>query len=171
MRYFGFILGLFLFLPLSLTGQTTQSWRVQTLLNNEQQADTTVVVVVRESIFNILSAREANTGSVRVYQNSSIDSLMNRYVRKASGRNLTGHRIRIFNSNAQNARDLSLEIETKFKELYPDVAVYRSFVDPNFRVTVGDFRTKSEAEKFKRVIGKEFPGTFIIRDSINFPAL
>jgi hypothetical protein len=38
-------------------------------------------------------------------------------------------------------------------------------------VAVGDFRTKSEAMRFLQTIAGHYPGAFIIKDFINYPAL
>ena len=164
LSFFSLMLLFVVLLPSSLAGQ------VQQVTVNSEQEDTTVVVV-RRSIFDVLSENEYGIGTVRVDQDSRIDSLLNRYAENAASRRILGYRIRIFNNNAQNAREVSLEVENNFREKYPEVSVYRSFAEPNFRVTVGDFRTKSEAEKFKREIEKDFTSTFIIQDNINFPPL
>jgi len=165
--------------PFSLEGQTAlqQGRNQQGLQQGVQQQsdvaqnDTTRVEVVRKSIFDILAEQSYGNGSVQIIQSNSIDALMNRYVGKASEKKLQGYRIRIFNSNVQTAREASRDMETKVREKYPDIAVYLTFVAPNFRVTIGDFRTRSDAEKFKREIEKDFPGTYIIRENINFPPL
>jgi Sporulation related domain. len=161
--------------PFSLEGQTVlQQGRNQQGLQQQGgviQEDTSRVVMPRRSIFDILAEQNYGNGSVQVIQSSSIDALMNRYMEKASEKKLQGYRIRVFNSNVQTARSASLDMETKVKEKYPDIAVYRTFAETNFRVSIGDFRTRSDAEKFKREIEKDFPGTFIVRESINFPPL
>ena len=38
-----------------------------------------------------------------------------------------------------------------------------------YRVRVGDFRTRLEAEKFLRKISRKYPGAWVIQDYINFP--
>ena len=163
MRVFQIVILLMFILPFSMTGQTEQ-------VVVENQEDTTSVIVIKKSILEILA--EDGYGLVRISQESDIDTLLEKYVELASTRNLRGYRIRIFNDNAQTAREASLEMENLFREKYPDVAVYRTFVGINFRVTVGDFRTKSDAERFRREMVKDFPATpFIIGENINFPPL
>ena len=163
------ILLVLLVVPYSLRGQIQQGRVLQSAANNEQTDST--IVVFKKSIFSILSEDSYGAGSINIIQDREINSLLDRYAEEATERKLLGYRIRIFNSNAQTARDASLEMETRFREKHPNVAVYRTFVDPNFRVTTGDFRTKSEAEKFKREIERDFPATFIVRENINFPPL
>jgi len=167
------ILFLLVLLPFSVEGQSVQP--VQTRQGIQQieinQSDTTQVLAIRRSIFDILVEQGYGNGSVQIIQDSNIDLLMSRYTAKAAERKLQGYRIRIFNNNEQTARETTLELEKQFREKYPDTAVYRTFADPNFRVTAGDFRTKSEAEKFKREIDKDFPKSYVVRENINFPPL
>ena len=165
---------LLVLLPSAMEGQIVQQGQNRQNAQQQEnisQEDTTQVIIIRRSIFDILSEQGYGNGSVQIIQDSKIDFLLNRYMAKASERKIQGYRIRIYNSNVQTAREASLEMEMRFREKYPNVTAYRTFVDPNFRVVIGDFRTKSEAEKFKIEIGKDFPGAFIVRDNINFPPL
>ena len=56
-------------------------------------------------------------------------------------------------------------------EQYNDVAAYRSYVNPYFKVTVGDFRTKSEAMQLLQKIRGAFPSAFIVKENINYPVV
>ena len=60
----------------------------------------------------------------------------------------------------------------EFSEKYHGIPVYRSYVNPYFKVTAGDFRSKSEAMQLLQKIRQEFPSAFIVKEkSINYPAL
>lgn len=48
---------------------------------------------------------------------------------------------------------------------------YLIWESPNYKIRVGDFRSKLDAEKFQRKIDELFPYAFIVRDNINFPSL
>jgi len=80
---------------------------------------------------------------------------------------IQGYRIRIFFSNAQNAREASLSAQSRFENKYPEHRTYRTYVLPNFKVTVGDFRTKSDALKLLNEVKKDFPSSFIVKENIN----
>ena len=62
-----------------------------------------------------------------------------------SGAKVQGFRVCIYSDNVQNARTLARDAEARFKEIYPDIPTYMSYVNPYFRVTVGDCLTKEEA--------------------------
>lgn len=82
-----------------------------------------------------------------------------------------GYRIRIYFDNSQNAREASSAILSAFEEVHPDIPAYRTFDSPNFKVTVGNFRTRSEALATLKAIQPEYPSAFIVREKFRFPFL
>jgi len=62
--------------------------------------------------------------------------------------------------------DLSEIAKNTFSDLYNDVPVYEEYVQPNFTILVGDFRTKLEAYEFMKIIQGDFPSAFIVKDKI-----
>ena len=48
---------------------------------------------------------------------------------------------------------------------------YRTYSNPFFRVTVGDFRTKSEAMQLLQQVKGAFPTAFIVRETIGYPVV
>jgi hypothetical protein len=51
------------------------------------------------------------------------------------------------------------------------VTAYRTYANPYFKVTVGDFRTRSEAMKLLERIRHEFPSAFVVKENITFPVV
>lgn len=82
-----------------------------------------------------------------------------------------GYRVQIFFDSGNKSRKRAKEIKAKFLSQYPDDEAYILFREPYFRVRVGDFRTRIEAEGFMKKIIKEYSGAFVIRDEISFPKL
>ena len=156
-----------LVLPLCAEAQTT------TPAGNSFTTEKSIVdsLLTGRDIFQMLSEYDTGRGSVSIVQSWSVRATVDYYISKAAERKLMGFRVRIFFDNSQNARDKSLEVATQFTTKYPEIPSYRSYGEPYFRVTVGDFRTKSEAEKFKRQIEKEYPSLFIVTEEINYPEL
>jgi hypothetical protein len=58
----------------------------------------------------------------------------------------------------------------RFQGAFPGYSAYRSFTSPHFKVTVGDFRTKSEALQMLQRVKGMFPSAFIVKEQINYPA-
>ena len=80
---------------------------------------------------------------------------------------LNGYRVQIFFGDRSEAQ----EMRGEFIRKNPDVKAYISYLAPNFRLRVGDFRTRIECEKFKHEINRSFPGSYIVKDKIELPKL
>lgn len=108
--------------------------------------------------------------NVRIYQSDDIRGAVSRRIESNDAVQFSGYRIRIFFDNSQNARGASSSVLYRFKMLHPDVSAYRTFDNPNFKVTVGDYRTRSEALAALKVIQAEFPSAFIVREKFKYPS-
>jgi len=87
------------------------------------------------------------------------------------GAQFTGFRIKIFQSSAQSARTESENAVVRFRDMFPDIPAYRSFSSPYFKVSVGDFRTRVEAEKLLRQIRQNFPTATVVKEKMKYPSL
>ena len=128
--------------------------------------------LVGKTIYQVLPSKSrGNNADVVLHQTDSIYAVMNAHMNNNSGRTLSGYRIRIFFDNKQSARVASEEALKKFESLFHDVVAYRSYANPYFKVTVGDFRTKSEAMSYLERIRREFPSAFVVKENIAFPVV
>lgn len=127
-------------------------------------ADAIDTTLVGKSIFNLMP-----DGKVAIEQSDAIRSAMTAHIRDNASKKLTGYRVRIFFDNKQDSRAESEATLNRFERLFPGTAAYRSFVSPFFKVTVGDFRTKSEAAQFHKAVVREFPTAFVVKETINYP--
>ena len=84
---------------------------------------------------------------------------------------MQGFRVEIFFSSALDARQKALAIKSAFLREYPETSVYVLYISPDFKVRVGNFRTKNEALKLMKEIQGRFPKAFIVPDLIEFPNL
>lgn len=84
---------------------------------------------------------------------------------------ISGYRVEIFFSSALDARQKALQTKTNFLREYPDLNIYVLYVSPDFKVRVGDFRTKNEALELMKKIQGRFPNAFIVPDTIEYPSL
>jgi len=124
------------------------------------------------SIFSMMPSKSSGAAAdVSINQSSQIREAMDRHVASNPGRTMTGYRVRIFFDNQQNARTESEKAMDRFKASHPGTAAYRSYQSPYFKVTVGDFRTKSEALELLETLRYDFPAAFVVKESINYPAV
>ena len=125
-----------------------------------------------KNIFYLMPSKsKGDVSDVHIYQSASIVSAMNRSFESNISRPYTGYRVRIFFDNRQSARQDSERMVEDFEKMYPGIPAYRSYVNPYFKITVGDFRTKSEAMGFLQQIIGAFPKAFIVKENIEFPVI
>jgi hypothetical protein len=128
--------------------------------------------LVGRNVFDIMPSKaKGGSADVNVYQSSLIGKSMDGHILTNAERTITGYRVRIFFDNRQSARNESENTLKRFESLYHDVSAYRSYANPYFKVTVGDFRTKSEAMELLERIKKEFPSAFVVKENISFPVV
>ncbi|MBO5634994.1 MAG: SPOR domain-containing protein [Bacteroidales bacterium] len=118
--------------------------------------------LIGKNIFNLMP-------NVAVHQSQGILGAMNRQIASNSSRKMSGYRVRIFNDNKQNSRGASEAALARFKGMFPGLSAYRTYSNPFFKVTVGDFRTKSEALQLLQRVKGSFPSAFIVKETINYP--
>lgn len=109
---------------------------------------------------------------LEIEQDPEIMRLVGLHIRKnESIRGMQGFRVEIFFSSALDARQRALQTKAAFLRDYPDVNVYVIYISPDFKVRVGNFRTKSEALAMIKQIQDRFPKAFLVPDIIEFPNL
>lgn len=125
-----------------------------------------------KDVFHVMPLKaRGGKADVEIYQSQDVANALRKQVQTNSKRSINGYRVRIFFDNKQTARVESEETLKKFESMYHDVKAYRTYVNPYFKVTVGDFRTKSEAMELLSRIKYEFPSAFVVKESIGFPVV
>lgn len=84
--------------------------------------------------------------------------------RTAAGITDQTFRIRIYFDSGQNARGESEAAAARFRNLHPGVPVSRTYTNPFFKVTVGNYSSKADAQNALKTIVQEFPTAFIVRN-------
>jgi hypothetical protein len=108
-------------------------------------------------------------GKVTVTQSAAVRNAFQAYTQRNSSRPISGYRIRVFYDNDQKARNRSEAVARSIAGRYPGLRVYRTFESPNFKVSVGDFRSKDEALRLFNELKVTYPASFIIKENINYP--
>lgn len=111
-------------------------------------------------------------GQVEVIQDSRIDSIVKKHIEYNKSRNgIMGFRVQIFFDAGNNSLERAEAVAEEYQTLYPADTAYISFTEPYYKVRVGDFRTRIEAEGFMQKILGDYPNAFVIKDRIRFPEL
>ena len=106
-------------------------------------------------------------GKVEVIKDPQIDSLIARraaLIRSSKKAGAFGFRVQIFSSTDRKA---AYAEQSKFKALYPAIRSYISYAEPYYKLRVGDFRTRLEAEKLINKLRPGYEGLFIFAEPIN----
>ena len=120
-------------------------------------------------IFQSVSAQH---GKVEVIADERIDLLIGKH--KYHNRHqpvLEGWRVQIFFDAGANSKRKATEIQNRFTSHHHGTEAYLSFKEPYYRVRVGDFRSRIEAEGFLQKIKSEYPNSFAVSEMINPPPI
>ena len=82
---------------------------------------------------------------------------------------LNGFRVQIFMEIGNEAVDHANLVKKEFEELHPELPIYLSYEQPYYRLRVGDFRNRVEAEKYLRILKPQYSLAFVTADVINPP--
>jgi hypothetical protein len=117
-------------------------------------------------IFN----NEDHAAKVTIVQDVKLESILKGFIQSQKGK-IPGYRVQIFMQSGTEARERANAVKYEFNYKYPDYDAYPDYLSPYFVIRVGDFRTKTEAQIFKKKIESNFSNSYIVECSINLPKL
>ena len=106
-----------------------------------------------------------DSGKVTIHESKEVTALMKSYA--TTKQPLKGYRVQIFLGERNKAE----EIRRSFLIKHPEIPAYLSYLAPNFRVRVGDERTKMDGERLRMELRDEFNGLYVVPDEIELPRL
>lgn len=74
-----------------------------------------------------------------------------------------GFRVQIYSGSDRSA---AYAEQARFKQLYKGIDTYLSYEEPNYRVKVGDFRSRNEAEDLMQGLRRQFNNVFVFTEEI-----
>ncbi len=132
----------------------------------------------RESENTLANYQIQTNDSLRIWDKLNIQcspqirEMLEQHIRQNKKNNFTnGYRLQIYFGSGLNARSQATKARKDFLSAHPDIKAYLIYKSPDFKVVVGDFRTKSEALKLQKSLIYQFPNAFIVADEIAFPEL
>ncbi len=146
MLYKGLILG-FVFIGLSQVGK----------------AQTGVVEVQKDSLIGLLQEFRAENGINPT--TARMVSLGSKVVDKKNAKRVKvrGFRVQIFSGSSRNE---AYAVQSRFQNAYKDIGSYVNYDEPNYRVKVGDFRSRADATNFMRVLRSQYSNVFVFTEDI-----
>ena len=118
----------------------------------------------------VLGGIAQRPGKLNLRQDGRIERLMQkqREVYAASS-TMNGFRVQIFMEIGNEAVDHANVMKEEFEALHPELPIYLSYEQPYYRLRVGDFRNRVEAEKYLRILKPQYSLAFVTADIINPP--
>lgn len=151
----------YLFLSLFLLNQANVS--AQAIINNHE------LVILSDTIFKGDSLKSKFV----IYQDKRIDTLLEQNrLANSKIKGFYGFRIQIYSKSSIDSSVKQAEDYKKaFEERFPELKVYLNYFDPDFKIRVGNFRDKIEAEAILRKIKQYYPDCYTVRTLISFKEL
>lgn len=127
-------------------------------------------------VFTFSLMAQQDGSNIVIIQDPSIDTILEMHVEmneallsNEDNYAIDGYRIQIFEESGNRSSSHAREAMTEFSEKYPDIPVYITWQAPNYKVRIGDFATRMQAEGFLKKIKRDYPIAWVIRDKIKFP--
>ncbi|HJS56373.1 MAG TPA: SPOR domain-containing protein, partial [Chitinophagaceae bacterium] len=114
--------------------------------------------------------KPVDTNSVVVHKDPRIDLLVKKQIQineetsREARRIGKGYRLLVINTNK---RDEAIAAKTKVYSYFPELKSYLIYQSPYYKLKVGNFREKKEAEDYQKKLQRYFPrGVFVMNDTI-----
>lgn len=116
------------------------------------------------------ASAQSDTGSVVVHKDARIDLLVkkqieiNEYTTRNARRSAPGYRILVINTNDRNK---AFTAKNTIYQQFPELKAYLMYQSPFYKLKVGNFKERSDAEEYITALKVYFPtGVNIVRDVI-----
>ncbi|HNW74677.1 MAG TPA: SPOR domain-containing protein [Bacteroidales bacterium] len=119
-------------------------------------------------------AQPADTSAVTpgIVQDERVDQLVEKHIRiNQNLKTIDGFRIQVFSDSGNNSKTKAQATQDELSARYPQMGVYLTFKSPNYKVRIGDFRSRLDAQRFLNELAPDYPNAFIITDQINIPKI
>lgn len=128
-----------------------------------------VIVIVSFVLFGNVYGQTKDTidlGTVNVIVDGRLEELQKLYAKPIIPEGpvlIKGYRVQL---GISQSRDQLTAEKDKFTKAYPEIRTYLNYEQPNFKLRVGDFKSKGEATTFMYKIRKDYPGCFVVEDVV-----
>lgn len=122
------------------------------------------------TVISLSSLAQTDSSSVVVHKDPRIDLLVKKQIEineittRNNRRSAQGYRIQVISTNN---RTKAMEAKTKIYQHFPELKAYLMYQSPFFKLKVGNFTERQEAESYLRNILTLFPtGVYVVRDIV-----
>ena len=129
-----------------------------------------LIVSVRSFSQETTPHKTIDTPAVIVHKDPRVELLVKKQIQineetsREARRIGKGYRLLVINTNN---RDEAVDAKTKVYTFFPELKSYLIYQSPYFKLKVGNFKDRKEAEEYRERLQKYFPrGVFIRNDTI-----
>lgn len=106
----------------------------------------------------------AQSGNIILVEDSGVQKVLKLYQYFATEkRAVNGFRLQLSSSSNRTS---VMDMKATFTQQYPEVNCYVTYQQPQFKLRIGDFEKRAEANKFLEEIKSNFPTAFVVPDKI-----
>ncbi len=110
------------------------------------------IIIVKDHRLDVLTAKQ-----VQINKRTAMMTSSGMY---------KGYRIQVISTNK---RDLAFKTKSELLARFPDQKSYTMYQSPYFKVRIGNFIKKEDAEKFRKQLMKYYPqGVYVVEDAIEY---
>lgn len=120
-------------------------------------------VMLAVFVFASFWAAAQTQGNVNVNQPDEVNRLIKKHIalnEKTEG--IPGYRIQIFSDSGNNSKRKAMKSKAKFRMSYGDLKAYIIFDAPYYKVEIGNFITRLDAQRVLSQLKDQYPGAFIV---------
>jgi hypothetical protein len=128
------------------------------------------LIIILALFISIQSFAQTDTGAIVVHKDARIDLLVKKQIEineittRDARRFVQGFRFLVVSSNDRNK---VMTAKSKLYQQFPALQVYLMYQSPFYKLKVGNFKERKEAEDYLSNLQQLFPsGVYIIRDTI-----
>ena len=115
------------------------------------------VTIILFFSFILTPLAHAQEGVVQVNQDEEIETLIR--LKKEVNKTKVNYRIQIFNGT----RNEALKARSDFRKSFSDWSTFMRYETPNYKIWVGNFKTRLDADRALLKIKREFKSAFIFK--------
>ena len=127
-------------------------------------------IIIKTGTAQDLNEQVDTSGLVVVHKDPRLDLLVKKQVQineetsRLARRSMKGYRLLVINTNK---RDEALAAKTQVYTYFPELKAYLQYQSPFFKLKAGNFKTRDEADEYRKRLNVYFPkGVFIMNDVI-----
>ena len=132
-----------------------------------QESDT-AIPSVRLNIFEELGQNRTHNGYVNIKGAPEINALVQLHTTiNKNQQYISGFRIQIFSGSSYDhpIEDLQL-FKENFEKDFPNIPAYLNYIDPDFKIRVGNFRNRLDCIPTLKRIRRRYPSCYAVKTEI-----